>query len=174
MRLRTLTVLAALAFAVALGSACNNRQQRQGNDAGAGLQAPGTDDLSAPANARFLRDNAAKEGVQSHATGLQYRVLKAGQGASPQSGEDTVTVTYTGRLIDGTVFDQTAAGRTAEFQAGTVIPGWVIALSMMKEGDEWELVIPAELGYGAQGSGKIPPNQTLVFRLALQKVTPAP
>jgi FKBP-type peptidyl-prolyl cis-trans isomerase len=72
------------------------------------------------------------------------------------------------------VFDQTEKGKTADFPAGQLIPGWVEALSLMKEGDSWELVLPSELGYGESGAGNdIPPNQTLVFTMTLHKVTPA-
>lgn len=127
-------------------------------------------DLSAASNQKFLADNAARPGVMKTADGLQYRVLKAGHGKSPQSGGDMVTVTYKGWMINGKVFDQ----HTATFPAGQLIPGWVEALSLMKEGDHWELVIPSELGYGPDGAGNdIPPNQTLVFDMTLLKVTPA-
>lgn len=72
------------------------------------------------------------------------------------------------------MFDQTKDGSPASFPAGHLIPGWVEALSMMKEGDEWELAIPSSLGYGEEGAGGvIPPNQTLVFRMTLLKVQPA-
>jgi FKBP-type peptidyl-prolyl cis-trans isomerase len=91
-----------------------------------------------------------------------------------------VTVKYKGMLVDGKVFDEhddavdAAAGKTATFPAGALIPGWVEALSLMKEGDEWELAMPSELGYGAEGAGKdIPGNQTLVFHMTLVSVTPA-
>ena len=128
-------------------------------------------DLSAAANQKFLADNAAKQGVFKTADGLQYRVLKAGTGKSPQSGDDQVTVNYKGWMINGKVFDQ---HNGATFPAGQLIPGWVEALSLMKEGDSWELVIPSELGYGPDGAGSdIPPNQTLVFDMTLLKVTPA-
>ena len=130
-------------------------------------------DLSAASNQKFLTDNAAKPGVTSLASGLQYRVIKQGSGKSPTSGEDLVTVTYKGSLIDGRAFDQTPPGQTATFPAGHLIAGWVEALSLMREGDEWELVIPATLGYGAEGAGNdIPPNATLVFDLTLIQVAP--
>jgi len=130
-------------------------------------------DLSAASNEKYLADNAAKPGVTTLPSGLQYRVIKEGSGRSPTSGEDLVTVTYRGSLVDGRVFDQTAPGQTASFPAGHLIPGWVEALSKMKEGDEWEIVIPAALGYGAEGSGgDIPPNATLVFDLTLLSVAP--
>lgn len=135
---------------------------------------PAKYDLSAASNQKFLEDNAKKPGVVKTADGLQYRVLKAGHGKSPQSPGDMVTVTYKGWMINGKVFDQTKKGQTATFPAGQLIPGWVEALSLMKEGDRWELVIPSELGYGAAGAGNdIPPNQTLVFDMTLIKVAPA-
>ena len=133
-----------------------------------------TYDLSVDSNKKFLADNAARAGVAVRPSGLQYRVIHAGTGKPVTSAGDTVTVTYRGSLISGKVFDQTQPGNTATFQAGRLIPGWVEALSLMKEGDEWELVIPPELGYGAQGAGGvIPPNQTLVFDMTLISVTPA-
>ena len=130
-------------------------------------------DLSAQSNAKYLADFAAKPGVVKTQDGLEYRVIKAGKGKSPQSGADMVTVTYKGSLINGKVFDQTQPGKTASFPAGALIPGWVEALSLMKEGDQWQLVIPSDLGYGPEGAGgDIPPNQTLVFELTLQSVAP--
>ena len=132
-----------------------------------------TYDLSPASNAKFLADNKAKPGVTVTADGLQYRVLEAGSGKSPTSGDDKVTVTYKGWTIDGKVFDQTNPGDTATFPAGRLIAGWVEALSLMKEGDSWELVIPSQLGYGEQGAGgDIGPNQTLVFQMKLIKVDP--
>ena len=131
-------------------------------------------DLSAASNQKFLTDYAARPGTFKTQDGLEYRVLKAGKGKSPQSGDDTVTVSYKGSLINGKVFDQTQPGQTAAFPAGQLIPGWVEALSLMKEGDNWELVVPSALGYGPDGAGNdIPPNQTLVFEMTLLKVTPA-
>jgi len=131
-------------------------------------------DLSPASNQKFLADNAAKPGTIKTPDGLQYRVLKAGHGKSPQYADDQVTVTYKGWTINGKVFDQTKPGKTATFPAGELIPGWIEALSLMKEGDDWELVIPSELGYGERGAGSdIPPNQTLVFDMNLIKVTPA-
>lgn len=128
-------------------------------------------DLSAAANQAYLAANAAKPGVVTRPSGLQYRVIKAGHGKTPKTS-DMVQVTYKGWLIDGKVFDQTQAGQVAEFPAGRLIPGWVEALSLMKEGDEWELVIPPNLAYGEGGTpdGTIPPSQTLVFDMTLLKV----
>ncbi len=131
-------------------------------------------DLTPASNARYLTDFAAKPGVIKTQDGLEYRVIKAGTGKAPQSGADMVTVKYKGMLINGKVFDQTPAGKTATFPAGALIPGWVEALSLMKEGDEWELTIPSDLGYGPDGAGgNIPGNQTLVFNMTLVAVQPA-
>ncbi len=135
-------------------------------------QLPVAKDLSPESNQQFLADNMKRPGVMVLPSGLQYRVIKSGNGKSP-TANDLVTVTYRGQLINGMVFDQTQPGKTATFPAGQLIPGWVEALQMMKEGDEWELVIPANLGYGEAGApGAIPPNQTLVFDMALLKVEP--
>jgi peptidylprolyl isomerase len=152
----------------------NTAQQTEATPPAAAEQAapaPTTQaDMSPEGNQKFLDDNAKKEGVKTTASGLQYRVIKAGTGKSP-TVNDIVNVTYKGWLIDGTVFDQTQPGDTATFPAGQLIPGWVEALQMMKEGDEWEIVIPSNLGYGEAGAGGvIPPNQTLVFDMALLKV----
>jgi len=171
------------AGAIAL-SGCNrndaNNAQTANNAAPAAEQAapgalPGMSmqaaaDLSPEANQKFLADNGKAQGVTQRPSGLQYKVLKAGSGKSPTTS-DQVTVTYRGELINGQVFDQTEPGQTATFPAGQLIPGWVEALQLMKEGDEWELVIPSMLAYGEQGApGAIPPNQTLVFQMALMKV----
>jgi FKBP-type peptidyl-prolyl cis-trans isomerase len=130
-------------------------------------------DLSAASNAKFLADNKVKDGVTTTADGLQYRIIKSGSGKRVTSGADKVTVTYKGWTIDGKVFDQTQPGQTATFPAGGLIPGWVEALRMMKEGDAWQLVIPSDLGYGDQGAGgAIGPNQTLVFDMTLVSVQP--
>jgi len=139
-------------------------------DAGAPATPTAQGDMSPEGNQKFLADNAKKDGVTVTPSGLQYRVIKQGTGASPKAS-DVVNVTYKGWLIDGTVFDQTPPGQEATFPAGALIPGWVEALQLMKEGDEWEIVIPSELGYGASGAGGvIPPNQTLVFNMALVSV----
>ena len=128
-------------------------------------------DLSPAANAAFLAANAAKPGVVMRPSGLQYTVLKAGTGRTPKP-TDVVRVFYKGWLIDGTVFDQTQPGTPAEFPAGRLIAGWVEALSIMKEGDRWQLVIPSNLAYGERGTpgGPIPPNQVLVFEMELLAV----
>lgn len=132
-------------------------------------------DLSLESNQKFLQDNGARDDVTTLPDGLQYRVIKAGDGRSPKSDDDLVTVAYQGTLIDGTVFDSTPPGQTAQFNVGGLIPGWTEILKLMKEGDEWEVVIPAPLAYGVEGSPPaIAPNQTLVFDLNLLSVAQGP
>ena len=128
-------------------------------------------DLSPESNQKFLADNAARKDVKTTPDGLQYRIINSGHGRQVTSPTDVVTVTYKGWTIDGHVFDRTQHGQTASFPAGQLIPGWVEALRMMHAGDEWQLVIPSDLGYGAEGGGDaIPPNQTLVFNMQLISV----
>jgi FKBP-type peptidyl-prolyl cis-trans isomerase len=132
-------------------------------------------DTSADSNKRFLADYAARPGVTKLPDGLMYRVIKAGSGPQVQKNSDVVTVYYKGTLINGKVFDQTKPEEPAQFQAGSLIPGWVEALKIMKTGDTWEIVVPADLGYGSDGAGDaIPPDQTLIFTMALTKVEYAP
>lgn len=124
-------------------------------------------DISRQANQEYLEANARKPGVTVLSSGLQYRVIKAGAGQTPMP-QDVVTVAYKGMRVDDYVFDETKPGETRNLPVNKVIPGWVEALSLMKEGDEWELVVPAALGYGANRMGDgIPPNQTLIFDLQL-------
>jgi len=134
------------------------------------------DALSIQANQDYLAANAKKAGVIVRPSGLQYKILRNGFGKRPKS-TDTVRVYYTGTLINGTVFDGTSPGLPASFRVnGGIIPGWSEALQIMREGDHWQLVIPAHLAYGARGSqgGIVPPNQTLVFDIQLISTTPAP
>src|SRR5258706_8620169 len=123
-------------------------------------------DISPQANRVYLVNNAKKLGVMVLPSGLQYRVIKSGSGETP-TPDDTVTVSYKGAMVDGYVFDQTKPGETRNLPATKVVSGWQDALSLMKVGDEWELVLPAALCYGEYRSGPIPPNQTLVFDLQL-------
>ncbi len=118
----------------------------------------------------FLAANAEMEGVEVTASGLQYRVLESGEGASPGPG-DSVRVHYEGTLIDGTVFDSSLErGEPVSFRVDQVIDGWQEALQLMSVGDSWEIVIPAELAYGAQGQGPIGPHETLIFHVELLDV----
>ena len=120
---------------------------------------------------KYLEGNKAKEGVKTLPSGLQYSVVTEGEGDSPVS-TDTVTVNYQGTLVDGTVFDSSYdRGEPVTFPVNGVIPGWTEALQLMKPGAKWQLVIPAELGYGEDGAGQaIPPNATLVFDVELLSV----
>jgi FKBP-type peptidyl-prolyl cis-trans isomerase len=119
----------------------------------------------------FLAENSAKEGVTTLPSGLQYKVITAGEGKSPQKS-DKVTVHYRGTLTDGTEFDSSySRNQPATFGVDQVIPGWTEALQLMKEGDKWEIVLPSKLGYGERGAGaKIPPKSTLIFEVELISV----
>jgi len=119
----------------------------------------------------FQVEYSQRQGVVVTASGLQYRVIETGEGRSP-GPTDTVVVHYVGQLIDGTEFDSSRGrGTPATFSLGGIIPGWQEALQLMREGDIWEVVIPSELAYGAQGAGaSIGPNETLVFEIELISV----
>ncbi|RMG20271.1 MAG: FKBP-type peptidyl-prolyl cis-trans isomerase [Bacteroidetes bacterium] len=119
----------------------------------------------------FLAENKQKEGVITTESGLQYKIIEEGSG-TPPGKTDTVKVHYTGRLIDGTVFDSSVQrGEPIEFPVNGVIQGWTEALQMMKPGAKWELYIPSELGYGIAGAGQdIGPNSTLIFEVELLDV----
>ena len=116
----------------------------------------------------FLAENAKKEGIKTTDSGLQYRIVEAGDGATPKAS-DTVRCHYEGTLIDGTVFDSSyKRGQPAEFPVGGVIAGWTEALQMMKVGAKWEVFLPSEIAYGARGAGgAIGPNETLIFTIEL-------
>lgn len=127
-------------------------------------------EANAKAGRDFLAENGKREQVKVTPSGLQYEVLEQGTGAQP-TATDRVVVHYTGRLIDGTVFDSSEErGEPATFGVTQVIPGWVEALQMMKAGSKWRLFIPANLAYGAQGVPGIGPNQTLIFDVNLIEV----
>jgi len=125
-------------------------------------------DKAGQAGQAFLAANKAKPGVVTLPDGLQYKVLTPGAGPKPDES-DIVTVQYEGKLIDGTVFDSSAAhGGTAEFPLGQVIAGWTEALKLMQKGSVWELYIPSDLAYGANGAPpSIGPNETLIFKVTL-------
>lgn len=115
----------------------------------------------------YLAENAEQDGVAVTDSGLQYRELEAGDGATP-AADDTVEVHYEGKLIDGTVFDSSyQRGEPVSFQVGQVIQGWQEALQLMSVGDTWEIVIPSDLAYGNQGQGPIGPHETLIFTVEL-------
>lgn len=119
----------------------------------------------------FLAKNGARDVVNTLESGLQYEVIKKGEGPSP-AATDKVTVHYHGMLIDGTVFDSSVErGSPATFPVNGVIPGWVEALQLMAVGDKWKLFIPSNLAYGERGAGgQIGPNSTLIFEVELLKI----
>ena len=126
----------------------------------------------------FLEANAKKDSVITTASGLQYKVLKEGDGEVPQRS-DKVKVNYEGRLIDGTVFDASSkhGNEPASFRADQVIKGWTEALTMMPVGSKWQLFIPQHLAYGERQTGQIPPYSTLIFDVELvgiEKAEPKP
>ena len=120
---------------------------------------------------KFLEENLKKDGVNSTETGLQFRVLTQGTGPIP-ARKDHVRVHYTGKLVDGTVFDSSVQrGEPAEFPVSGVIAGWIEALTLMPVGSKWVLTIPHNLAYGERGAGaSIPPYSTLVFEVELLEI----
>ena len=127
--------------------------------------------LAAQAGVEFLVENAKREGVTTLASGLQYEVITAGSGATPEASS-TVQTHYEGTLISGEVFDSSyKRGQPTEFPVGGVIAGWTEALQLMQEGAKWRLFVPAELAYGERGAGNsIPPHSALIFEIELLKV----
>ncbi len=127
-------------------------------------------------NVAWLAENGKKPGVKTTASGLQYEVLATGAGQQAAMGK-TVTVHYTGTMLDGTEFDSSVKrGQPADFplNPGGLIQGWLEAIPMMKEGDRWKLYIPSDLAYGERGNRGIPPNSLLIFEVELIKVTAGP
>ena len=115
----------------------------------------------------FLEENKKKEGVVILPSGLQYKILKGGEGKKP-AADDTVEVSYKGTLINGKVFDSSQPGTPLALKVKQVIPGWQEALQLMPVGSKWQLFIPPELAYGQQGAGaEIGPNATLIFEVEL-------
>lgn len=119
----------------------------------------------------FLAANKTKEGVKTTPDGLQYKVLREGNGPVPTT-TDEVVVKYEGRLIDGTVFDSSykRKGETATFRPDQVIQGWTMALTMMPVGSKWELYIPQQLAYGDRDMGKIKPFSALIFTVEMVSI----
>lgn len=116
---------------------------------------------------KFLEENAKKSGVDTLSNGIQYKILKRGEGAKPTE-TDIVKVHYQGTLIDGTEFDSSIKrGEPAEFQLNRVIPGWTTALKEMPVGSKWIIYIPSDQAYGQRGGGPIGPNETLIFEVEL-------
>jgi FKBP-type peptidyl-prolyl cis-trans isomerase len=126
------------------------------------------------AAAKFLAENGKKSDIVTTASGLQYKVLAAGSGASPKPN-DEVTVNYRGTLINGTEFDSSyKRGQPANFQVNRVIPGWTEALGLMKPGAKWQLFIPPQLAYDLRSAPPIPPGSALIFEVELVSVKAAP
>lgn len=123
------------------------------------------------AGEKFLEENKKNEGVKVTASGLQYVVEKEGEGAQP-AATDEVTVHYTGKLLNGQVFDSSVQrGEPATFPLNRVIPGWTEGVQLMKEGAKYTFFIPSDLAYGPQGiPNAIPPHSTLIFEVELIKV----
>ncbi len=123
------------------------------------------------ANEAFLEVKSKEDGIVALDNGVLYRVLEEGHGTKRPTPRSIVYVHYTGRLIDGTVFDTTEGDRLpALFMVGDLIMGWQIALTRMREGDKWEVYIPAKWGYGSTKLDGIPAFSTLVFTLELVKI----
>ncbi|MDE0897392.1 MAG: FKBP-type peptidyl-prolyl cis-trans isomerase [Longimicrobiales bacterium] len=125
---------------------------------------------NAEAGAAYQTENAARDGVTTTASGLQYEVLRAGDGPMP-TAEDDVRLHYRGSLIDGTEFDASYEGDPVVFNAGRLISGFTEALLLMNAGSHFRIVIPSEIAYGPNGSGPvIGPNSTLIFEIELFEV----
>jgi FKBP-type peptidyl-prolyl cis-trans isomerase FkpA len=148
MRIASLTIAFALVF-MSFGNAQSGLQEGQ----------------------RFLKENAAKPGVNTTSSGLQYKVLQEGTGKSPKA-TDVVVVNYRGTLINGKEFDSSyKSGKPIEFPLNRVIPGWTEGVQLMKEGAKYEFYIPPNLAYGSRGAGGvIGPDETLIFEVELLKV----
>jgi FKBP-type peptidyl-prolyl cis-trans isomerase len=128
------------------------------------------------ANQAYLAANGKKPGVITRPSGLEYRVIRSGLTGRRPTLADTVRLAFTGKLIDGKQFDGSATGFPATLPLSSIsLRGLSEALQMMREGDRWELVVPANLGFGTRGTGEgtVPPNQTLVFDVTLVQVIPA-
>jgi FKBP-type peptidyl-prolyl cis-trans isomerase len=126
-------------------------------------------EVRATEGAQFMASNASAEGVTTTPSGLQYRVVTEGDGPKP-AATDRVSVHYTGKLLDGTVFDSSVErGQPINFALNGVIPGWTEGLQLMPVGSTYEFWIPPELAYGSRGAGNgvIPPNATLYFQVQL-------
>ena len=138
---------------------------------------PGPSSTESLAKAKtFMTTNAKVPGVVTLPSGLQYKIVRSGdpKGMKPQSA-DEVKVNYEGKLVSGEVFDSSyERGVPASMPLQALIPAWVEALQLMRPGDEWLLYVPPELGYGSDGSGSIPPNSALIFRIELLGVLPGP
>jgi FKBP-type peptidyl-prolyl cis-trans isomerase len=123
---------------------------------------------------KYLAENAKREGVTVTESGLQYEVMKAGDGSKPKA-TDTVSVHYVGTLLDGTEFDSSVKrGQPATFPLNRVIPGWTEGVQLMNKGSKYRFVIPSDLAYGTRGAGSnIGPDETLIFEVELLDIVDA-
>jgi FKBP-type peptidyl-prolyl cis-trans isomerase len=139
-----------------------------------GCQADGQAAANLKAAQGFLRLNAQQAGVVSLPSGLEYKIVSSGPADGPHPGPgDEVKVNYEGKLLDGSVFDSSfQRGEPLDLPLDRVIPGWTEALELMRPGDEWILYIPPGLGYRDKGTGPIPPNSLLIFRVQLISILP--
>ena len=128
-------------------------------------------DIALAKGEKFLQENASKEGVITTPSGLQYKVVREGEGRRP-AATDTVVVHYRGTLIDGKEFDSSyKRGEPIEFHLNRVIRGWTEGVQLMQEGAEYRFYIPSQLGYGTRGAGRdIGPNEVLIFDVELLEV----
>ena len=148
----------------AAGQEIRKKQAAQQAEKGAAAQKDGE---------AFLAANKTKDGVVTLPSGLQYKILKAGTGEKPAL-DDTVVCNYKGTLINGTEFDASEKhGGPATFPVKGVIAGWTEALQLMPVGSTWQLFVPSNLAYGAQGPGSIGPNATLIFEVELVSIQKA-
>lgn len=129
-------------------------------------------EANAAAGAAYLAQNGAKPGVTTTPSGLQYEVLRVGEGDRP-TRESTVRLHYRGTLVDGTEFDSSYGGDPAVFMVSGVIPGFTEALLLMQVGSQYRIAIPAGIAYGPQGTGPIGPNSTLIFEIELLEIVDA-
>jgi FKBP-type peptidyl-prolyl cis-trans isomerase FklB len=130
-------------------------------------------DLNREAGEKFLAENKERAEVNATASGLQYEILKNGDGNVSPLADDEVEVHYHGTLLNGEVFDSSVErDETAKFNVGGVIKGWTEALQLMAVGDKWKLFIPSDLAYGETGNNSIGPNETLIFEVELIGITP--
>jgi len=129
-------------------------------------------DIALAKGEKFLQENATKEGVVTTPSGLQYKVIKQGEGKSPKA-TDTVLVHYEGTLIDGKIFDSSYQRKEPiEFPLNCVIAGWTEGVQLMKEGAKYRFFIPSKLAYGSRGAGRdIGPNEALIFDVELLEVS---
>lgn len=170
------------AFSLGLEDALNKKPSRLSeeemmqaiNEVKKAMMQKQADNLKAQSDAniaegtKFLAENAKKEGIKTLDNGIQYKVLKAGEGSSP-TADDTIFAHYKGSFIDGTVFDSSYdRGTPLKFEMSNVIKGWGEVLKLMQPGAKWEVAIPHNLAYGERGAGQtIGPNKTLLFTIEL-------